>query len=106
MKNSVFVVQSETKSHVRTSLEHNLEKYALSDAIALSVKLGIWEWKLERFTENIEHLSEDLNQRKKLDLKLEDVLQKLGYLFTMRHMVNINSNFLDTPDFYWVMKLI
>ncbi len=77
-------------------------RYAFSDAISLSVQLGIWETKLDHFTDKIEYISDDLKRGKKLQLELDEVLQKLGELFTMRHMVNLNSNFLETPDFYWV----
>ncbi|RNA37489.1 required for meiotic nuclear division protein -like [Brachionus plicatilis] len=78
-----------------------LEKYAFSDAMALSVKLGIWEKNLEKFSEKIEYISDDMRRGKKLKLKLEKILKYLGELFTMRHVVSLHSNFLDTPDFYW-----
>lgn len=81
--------------------DHLLEKYALSDAMALSVKLGIWEKNLEKFSEKIEYISDDMRQGKHLKLKLEEVLKYLGELFTMRHVVSLHSDFLDTPDFYW-----
>lgn len=81
--------------------DHLLEKYALSDAMALSVKLGIWEKNLEKFSEKIEYISDDMRQGKKLKLKLEEILKYLGELFTMRHVVSLHSDFLDTPDFYW-----
>lgn len=80
---------------------HLLEKYAFSDAMALSAKLGIWEKNLDEFTEKIEFISNDLSQGKHLKLKTEEVLKYLGELFTMRHVVNLHSNILDTPDFYW-----
>jgi required for meiotic nuclear division protein 1 len=56
---------------------------------------------LETFTEKIEYLSEDLKQGRPIKIKSSEVLQKIGEIFTMRHMVNLNSNFLDTPEFYW-----
>lgn len=31
----------------------------------------------------------------------DEVLQKTGQLFALRHNINLNSNLLDTPDFYW-----
>lgn len=92
INNQIFF--SEEKNHL-------LEKYAFSDAIALSVKLGIWEKNLDQFTEKIEFISQDLRYGKHLKLKSEEVLKYLGELFTMRHVVNLHSNFLDTPDFYW-----
>jgi len=78
-----------------------LEKYTFSDAVSLSVKLAIWEAKLESFIESIEHISEDLKYARKSKLTSEQVLQKTGELYTMRHHVNLRSDLLDTPDWYW-----
>lgn len=83
------------------STDHLLEKYAFSDAMALSVKLGIWEKNLDKFSEKIEYISDDMSRGKNLKLKLEEILKYLGELFTMRHVISLHSNFLDTPDFYW-----
>jgi len=30
-----------------------------------------------------------------------DVLRKTGELFALRHLINLSSDLLDTPDFYW-----
>lgn len=99
-KNHVFF-RKHNPEDIFDEEEYLLEKYAFSDAISISVQLGIWETKLDQFSEKIEYISIDLKQGKKLQLELDEVLQKLGELFTMRHMVNLDSNFLETPDFYW-----
>lgn len=31
----------------------------------------------------------------------EEVLKKHGELFALRHYLNLSSDVLDTPDFYW-----
>ncbi|KAJ8947511.1 hypothetical protein NQ314_008589 [Rhamnusium bicolor] len=31
----------------------------------------------------------------------EEVLRKHGELFALRHYLNLSSDVLDTPDFYW-----
>lgn len=38
--------------------DSSLEKYSVSNALALSVKLGIWEASLEKFIDSIEFISE------------------------------------------------
>ena len=45
-----------------------LVKYAFSNAISLSVNLGIWESSLVRIIDSIEHISEDLKIRAGLNL--------------------------------------
>ena len=77
------------------------EKYAFSDSISSSIKLGILESKLEVFIENIEHISEDLKNGRHFKLSSREVLQKTGELFTMRHLINLRFDLLNTPDYYW-----
>ena len=99
IQNSIYFLDSDNVADNKTT--SLLEKYAFSDAIASSVKLGIWEKNLDEFTSRIEFISSDLKQGAMLKLKSEEVLQFLGELFTMRHVINLHSNFLGTPDFYW-----
>lgn len=78
-----------------------LQKYTFSNAIATSTKLGIWEANLERYIESMEYLTEDLKKGRKLKISRAEVLRKTGELFALRHMINLSSDLLDTPDFYW-----
>ncbi|XP_021916983.1 required for meiotic nuclear division protein 1 homolog isoform X3 [Zootermopsis nevadensis] len=78
-----------------------LDKYTFSNAIALSVKLGVWEASLNRYVDSIEFVTEDLKRGTKISMSREDVLRKTGELFALRHLINLSSDLLDTPDFYW-----
>ncbi|KAK9745249.1 RMND1/Sif2-Sif3/Mrx10, DUF155 [Popillia japonica] len=82
-------------------LDNLLEKYTFSNAMALSVKLGIWEASLEKYIDTIEFVTEDLKNGNKIKMSQEEVLRKHGELFALRHMINLSSDLLDTPDFYW-----
>ncbi|KAF7278699.1 required for meiotic nuclear division protein 1 homolog [Rhynchophorus ferrugineus] len=78
-----------------------LIKYTFSNAMLQSVKLGIWEASLEKYIDQIEGITEDLKKGKKIKLSREEVLRKHGELFALRHYLNLSSDVLDTPDFYW-----
>ncbi|KAM9233216.1 required for meiotic nuclear division protein 1 homolog isoform 1-T1 [Dugong dugon] len=78
-----------------------LEKFAFSNALCLSVKLAIWEASLDKFIESIQSIPEALKAGKKVKLSHEEVMQKMGELFALRHRINLSSDFLITPDFYW-----
>ncbi|XP_037376561.1 required for meiotic nuclear division protein 1 homolog isoform X2 [Talpa occidentalis] len=78
-----------------------LEKFAFSNALCLSVKLAIWEASLDKFVESIQSIPESLKAGKKVKLSHEEVMQKMGELFALRHRINLSSDFLITPDFYW-----
>lgn len=82
-------------------LEAVLEKFAFSNALSLSVKLAIWEEALDNFVESIQSIPETLKSGKRVKLSSAEVMQKIGELFTLRHCINLRSDLLITPDFYW-----
>ncbi|XP_032671924.1 glutathione synthetase-like [Odontomachus brunneus] len=95
------------KSHLKdgdiilTRETGNLDKYTFSNAMAQSVKLGIWEVSLNHYIDSIEFVTEDLKAGRKLRMTQSEVLRKQGELFNLRHRINLSSDLLDTPDFYW-----
>lgn len=78
-----------------------LEKFAFSNALSLSVKLAIWEISLDNFVESIQSIPETLKSGKTVKLSRAEVLQKIGELFALRYCINLSSDLLITPDFYW-----
>ncbi|KAM7376208.1 hypothetical protein PAMP_005951 [Pampus punctatissimus] len=78
-----------------------LEKFAFSNALCLSVKLAIWEVSLDNFVESIQSIPETLKSGKRVKLSSAEVMRKIGELFTLRHCINLRSDLLITPDFYW-----
>jgi len=51
--------------------------------------------------ESIEFLSEDMKAGRDVKMSQKEVLKKSGEIFAMRHVVNLSSDLLDAPDFYW-----
>ncbi|CAL4133141.1 unnamed protein product, partial [Meganyctiphanes norvegica] len=86
---------------LNTEGQTDMEKYTFSNALAQSVKLGIWEANLDKYIDNIEFVSEELRKKGRVVLSQEKVLQRMGQLFALRHLVNLSSDLLDVPDFYW-----
>uniref|UniRef100_A0A671SLZ8 Required for meiotic nuclear division protein 1 homolog n=1 Tax=Sinocyclocheilus anshuiensis TaxID=1608454 RepID=A0A671SLZ8_9TELE len=78
-----------------------LEKFAFSNALSLSVKLAIWEVSLDNFVESIQSIPEMLKSGQRVKLSRAEVMQKIGELFSLRHCINLSSDLLITPDFYW-----
>lgn len=77
--------------------KNDLIKYAFSNALGLSTKLAVWEWRTERFIKSTEKLSlQDAGK-----LRRRDIMQLTGALYRLRHQINLSSNLLDTPDVYW-----
>ncbi|XP_043261242.1 glutathione synthetase-like [Colletes gigas] len=89
-------------SHIMLGVNaSNLDKYTFSNAMAQSVKLGIWEVSLDNYIDSIEFVTDDLKSGVKLRITQQEVLKKQGELFALRHAINLSSDLLDTPDFYW-----
>ncbi|XP_023342438.1 required for meiotic nuclear division protein 1 homolog [Eurytemora carolleeae] len=94
LEKGIIYVNPDSPSYV-------LAKYTFSDAIAASVKLGAWEASLETIIDSIEHISEDLKKNANVKMTRHEVLQKTGEILALRHVINLSSDLLDTPDFYW-----
>lgn len=78
-----------------------LDQFAFSHAVALSVKLAIWETMLARYIESISWVSNNIKNGTKINLTRDEVFRKTGEIYEMRHRVNLTSDFLDLPDVYW-----
>ncbi|XP_062554332.1 required for meiotic nuclear division protein 1 homolog [Armigeres subalbatus] len=87
--------------YVSTNDDAGLEKYTFSNAMSHSVKLGIWEAALERYIESMAYVTEDLKKGNKITISRPEMLRKTGELFAFRHLINLSSDLLDVPDFYW-----
>uniref|UniRef100_T1PJT1 Putative ACR protein n=1 Tax=Musca domestica TaxID=7370 RepID=T1PJT1_MUSDO len=85
-----------------TSGEENFfSKYTFSNALATSVKLGIWEATLDRYIDSMEFITNDMKKGRRIRISRAEVLRKTGELLALRHVINLSSDLLDTPDFYW-----
>ncbi|XP_013116771.2 required for meiotic nuclear division protein 1 homolog [Stomoxys calcitrans] len=85
-----------------TSGEDNFfSKYTFSNALSTSIKLGIWEATLDRYIDSMEFLTNDMKKGRRIRISRAEVLRKTGELLALRHVINLSSDLLDTPDFYW-----
>lgn len=61
----------------------------------------MWESLLNDFIEKINPITENMKKGKRLRLTREQVFKRTGELFALRHQINLESDLLDEPDFYW-----
>lgn len=87
--------------YISKNIDADLEKYTFSNAMSLSVKLGIWEASLEHYIRSMAYVTEDLKNGNKIKISRPEMLRKTGELFALRHLINLSSDLLDVPDFYW-----
>lgn len=76
-----------------------LERYAFSQAMAASVKIGMWENRLASFAEPLQKSSQGLRKGKVI-WKRDDTIKMSGEFAVLRHSLNLKTSLLDV-DFYW-----
>lgn len=116
---NICLTQEETKCP--------LDKYTYSNGMISSVKLGVWEALLDEFIESIEPVTvvsdfeqslilrvfirgyllyicchlQDLKLGNRIRITRKELLRKTGELYALKHRINLSSDLLDVPDFYW-----
>lgn len=78
-----------------------MDQYAFSHAVALSVKLGIWESMLDQYIESVSWMTSSMKTGKDLKLTRSQVFRKTGEIYELKHRINLSSDLLDLPDIYW-----
>jgi uncharacterized Rmd1/YagE family protein len=78
-----------------------LVKLSVSYGLAQSVKLAVFEELIQKIIEDTRSLPRDLASKGKISLSRKEISRKIGELFIERNFINLNREFLDTPDFFW-----
>lgn len=70
-------------------------------AIAQSVKLSSLEDSCNQLIKNTRPLQQELAKNGSVSLSKRNIIKRMGELFTERYLVNLHSEVLDTPEFFW-----
>jgi len=76
-------------------------RLAVSFAIAQSAVLGIFESRVEKKIEEYKYIPETLAACGKVRLTPKILGTMIGEVYVIRHDVNLHTEILDTPDFFW-----
>lgn len=76
-------------------------KLAISFGLAQSVKLTIFEGTIYKTVEDSKSLPQDLATKGKISMSRRAIAKKIGKLFLDKASVNLHSDILDEPDFFW-----
>ena len=77
------------------------EKLAVSFALAQSVKLGVFERTVEQTIQETRSIPERMALDGKIRLQRTSITKRIGQLFVDRASINLHSDILDHPDFFW-----
>ncbi|CDF37043.1 unnamed protein product [Chondrus crispus] len=74
---------------------------ALSYGLAQSVKLLLFEEEIDNLVKRTRTLPDELARDGKIQLSQRDLKRLIGELLAARYSVNLVSDIMDTPEFFW-----
>ncbi|DAZ97699.1 TPA: hypothetical protein N0F65_009598 [Lagenidium giganteum] len=77
------------------------EKLAVSFALAQSAKLDIFEERVDDRIRNTKHIPFNLSTTGSIQYSQKDISKLIGMLFMELADVNLHSDILDEPEFFW-----
>lgn len=90
-----------TDDHFSLGKEDDLEKIAISFALAQSVKLDVLETRLGKQIERTKLIPLELAEKGRISKSRREISKQIGHLFIEKSAMNLYSEFLDTPEFFW-----
>lgn len=78
-----------------------LTKLSISYSIGQSVKLTVFEETISKTIESNKQFPKSLSIEGKIPLSRKEISQKMGELFLERNYINLHTEILDTPEFFW-----
>lgn len=79
----------------------HMVKLSISHAIAQSTKLCFFEERMSETMQNASHVPKRLALTGELNMTRTEIVMILGRLFRSRVEINLSSNILDVPNFFW-----
>jgi uncharacterized Rmd1/YagE family protein len=76
-------------------------RLAVSHGMAQSVKLATFENIIQKTIDNTKNIPEQLAAKGRIPLSKREIRKKMGELFIERSSVNLHSDILDIPEFFW-----
>merc|ERR1712187_133152 len=77
------------------------ERLAMAFALAQSVRLGSLEMQIDRWIIGTRDLPHEMASTGHVHLSSNQVTRLIGELFCLPHEVNLETDILDTPEFFW-----
>ncbi|MEC8461134.1 MAG: RMD1 family protein [Pseudomonadota bacterium] len=76
-------------------------KIAISYALAQAVKLNQYENTVEKTMSELEHIPVSLYKTGRIPISRHQALKKTGQIFVVKSQINLHSDLIDTPDYFW-----
>lgn len=86
------------------ALEPNADvdiKLALSYGLAQSIELESFEANIQKTIKKYRYIPEKLSLKGTIPLSKKAILKIMGELFKVKSSINLNSEYLDIPEYFW-----
>ncbi len=97
--NKTFI--DEEKNEIILGDRSAFVKLSISHALAQSVKLNILERSASNLLDKTTPIQKELANTGSVSLSKKEISKKIGTLFNERYSINLHSDILDTPEFFW-----
>jgi uncharacterized Rmd1/YagE family protein len=91
----------EEKNEIILSDESIFLKLSISYGLAQSAKLNILENSVSKLIDQTDPIQKELALTGSISLSKKEISKQIGRLFSERYSINLLSNILDTPEFFW-----
>lgn len=98
-KDKTFI--DEEKNEIILASDLDFIKLSISHALAQSVKLEILERSVMRLIDRTTPIQKELAVKGSVSLSKKEISKKIGELFNERYSINMHSDILDEPEFFW-----
>lgn len=76
-------------------------KLAISYGLAQAIKLEAFELAIQETIHKSSYLPAEIANRGVTSLSRIDLFKRMGEIFIARSSINLNSEYLDTPEYFW-----
>ena len=91
----------EEKNEIILGNQSEFIKLSISHALAQSVKLNVLEKSVSTLLNNTAPIQQELASTGSVSLSKKEISKQIGILFNERYSINLHSDILDTPEFFW-----
>lgn len=91
----------EEKNEIILGDDSAFVKLSISHALAQSVKLNVLESSVSTLLANTSPIQKELAKTGSVSLSKKQISKQIGILFNERYSINLHSDILDTPEFFW-----
>lgn len=91
----------EEKNEIILADKSSFVKLSISHALAQSVKLNVLELSVSDLLKQTTPIQRQLAATGTISLSKKEISKQIGTLFSERYSINLHSDILDTPEFFW-----